>query len=262
MQPRLKDKIAIVFGAGSSGPGWGNGKAAAVQYAREGAKVAAVDLRQEVVEETAQIIRGEGGEALALLANAANPADVAEAVESTLKKFGRLDILHNNVGITDIATLEELDVDRWRNVLDVNLTSAFLTCKFVIPHMVANGSGAIINISSTAGQQISDYPFFSYYASKAGLNHFTRAVAIQYGRRGIRCNAIMPGLIDTPLIYEQISKHYRSREEMIAARNALSPTGFMGDAWDVAHAAVFLASSDARYINGVCLPVDGGLSCR
>jgi NAD(P)-dependent dehydrogenase (short-subunit alcohol dehydrogenase family) len=259
---RLKDKVAIVFGAGSSGVGWGNGKAAAVQYAREGAKVAVADLRQEAVEETAEIIRGERGDTLALVANATNSDEVAGAIESCVKQFGRLDILHNNVGITDIASLEELDVDRWRKVLDVNLTSAFLACKFAIPHMLANASGAIVNISSTAAQQINDYPFFSYYASKAGVNHFTRAVAIQYGRRGIRCNAIMPGLIDTPLIYEQISKHYSSREEMVAARNALSPTGFMGDAWDVARAAVFLASDEARYINGVCLPVDGGLSCR
>ncbi len=262
MPQRLKDQVALVFGAGSSGPGWGNGKAAAVQYAREGAKVAAVDLSSAAAEETCDIIRSEKGEAMALVADVTNAVEVDAAVAATRRAFGRIDILHNNVGVTDMAALEDVDAERWRKVVDINLTGAFLTCKSVVPHMVAQGGGAILNISSIAAQLINDFPYFSYYASKAGLNHLTRAIAIQYGRQGIRCNAIMPGLIDTPLIYQQISDQYESAEEMVAARSALSPTGFMGTAWDVARAAVFLVSSDARYINGVCLPVDGGLSCR
>jgi NAD(P)-dependent dehydrogenase (short-subunit alcohol dehydrogenase family) len=143
----------------------------------------------------------------------------------------------------------------------VNLTSAFLACKHVLPVMLEQGRGAIVNISSIAAEIVTDYPYFSYYASKAGLNQFTRALAIRYAARGIRANAVMPGLIDTPLIYSQIAGSHGDAETMVAARHARSPTSRMGTAWDVAYAALFLASDEARYVNGVCLRVDGGLSC-
>jgi NAD(P)-dependent dehydrogenase (short-subunit alcohol dehydrogenase family) len=151
--------------------------------------------------------------------------------------------------------------ESWHRVMDVNATSVFLTCKHVLPHMVRQSRGAIINISSTASVQINSYPYFSYYASKSAVNHMTRALAVRYAPHGIRANAILPGVMNTPLIHRQISGQFRDAEEMIRARNAASPMGHMGDAFDVAYAALFLASDEAKYITGVCLPVDGGKSC-
>lgn len=258
---RLDGRVALVFGAGSSGPGWGNGKAAAVLYAREGARVVAADLHSDAAEETRAIIAGEGGEALALAADVTVESQVAAALARTLQRFGRLDVLHNNVGVTDMGALEEMDEARWRRTLDTNLTGAFLACKHALPPMLAQGKGAIVNVSSLAGGRINAYPYFGYYASKSGLNHLTRAVAVHYAARGIRANAIMPGVMDTPLIRTQIAGQYDSADAMIEARHRMSPMGRMGDAWDVARAALFLASDEAAYVTGVCLPVDGGLSC-
>jgi NAD(P)-dependent dehydrogenase (short-subunit alcohol dehydrogenase family) len=258
---RLRDRVALVLGAGSSGPGWGNGKAAAVLYAREGARIVAVDFRAEAAEETCSIIEREGGQAIACVADVTSSDALAAVVTRALAAFGRIDVLHNNVGITSMGDPIEASEESWRRALDVNLTSAFLACKHVLPVMLDQGKGAIINISSIAAEVVTDYPYFSYYASKAGLNQFTRALAIQYAARGIRANAVMPGLIDTPLIYSQIAGSYEDREKMVASRHARSPTSKMGTAWDVAYAALFLASDEARYVNGVCLPVDGGLSC-
>jgi NAD(P)-dependent dehydrogenase (short-subunit alcohol dehydrogenase family) len=258
---RLDGRVALVFGAGSSGPGWGNGKAAAVLYAREGARVVAVDLDARAAEETAGIIAGEGNQAIALSGDVTRAAEVAAIVEEAASRFGAIDILHNNVGITDMGDIASISEERWRRVMDVNLTGVFLACRQAIPIMQRRGKGAIVNISSIAGAVINPYPYFSYFASKAGLNHFTRALAVQYARDGIRANAIMPGLMDTPMVRAQIRGQYADEEEMRRKRDAMSPTGRMGTAWDVAKAAVFLASDDASYINGVCLPVDGGLSC-
>lgn len=258
---RLFGRVALVFGAGSSGPGWGNGKATAVLYAREGARIAAVDLVPEAAEETVGIIAREGGEALALAADVTRSADVARVVDTVLARWDRIDILHNNVGITDMGDLVETSEESWRRTLDTNLTSAFLACKLVIPSMLRQEKGAIINVSSLAGHRINAYPYYGYYASKAALNHLTRAIAVHYAARGIRANAIMPGLMDTPLIHAQIAGQYEDEAAMMAARHRMSPMGRMGDAWDVARAALFLASDDAAYITGVCLPVDGGLSC-
>jgi NAD(P)-dependent dehydrogenase (short-subunit alcohol dehydrogenase family) len=258
---RLQDRVALVLGAGSSGPGWGNGKAAAVLYAREGARVVAVDSRAEAAEETCGIIQGAGGQAIACVADVTSSEALVGVVARSLAAFGRVDVLHNNVGITTMGDPIEASEESWRRALDVNLTSAFLACKHVLPVMLEQGRGAIVNISSIAAEVITDYPYFSYYASKAGLNHFTRALAIQYAARGIRANAVMPGLIDTPLIYSQIAGSHADQKTMVAARHALSPTARMGTAWDVAYAALFLASEESSYVNGVCLAVDGGLSC-
>ena len=261
MAERVRDKVALVFGAGSSGPGWGNGKAAAVLYAREGARVVAVDVNLAAAEETCQIIADEGGAAIAVTADVTGADDVAQAVQATLREHHRIDILHNNVGITVMADPVECTEADWHRGIDTNLTGAFLTCKHVLPVMTSQNKGAIVNISSVAASYVSEHPYFSYFASKAGLNHFTRAIAVHYARRGIRANVIMPGLMDTPLIYSQIVGRYSDAEAMREARHARSPTGRMGDAWDVAYAALFLASDEARYVNGVCLAVDGGLSC-
>lgn len=264
MSARLQDKVALIFGAGSSGPGWGNGKATAVRFAREGARIVAVDVNLEAAKETADIITGEGGDALPVAADVTQADQVEAAVQGVLEAHGRVDVLHNNVGIGNFGGPVELPLEEWRNVMDVNLTSAFLTCKYVLPAMVEQGSGAIINISSIASLGVGMFPYSAYYASKAALNHLTRAVAIEYADKGIRANAILPGLIDTPMVRgsEDMVSHYGSMQELEKARHAASPTGRMGEAWDIAAAAVFLASDEAKYINGVTLAVDGGLSVR
>jgi len=258
---KLSGRTVLVFGAGSSGAGWSNGRAAAVLYAREGARVVAVDLSAAAAGATADIIAGEGGTAIALAGDVTRAADIDAAVARTLAEFGRIDVLHNNVGITDMGALEEISEARWQRVMDINLTGVFLACKAVVPAMLRQGGGAIVNISSLAGAAINRYPYYSYYASKAGLNHFTRALAVQYARQGIRANVVAPGIMDTPLVREQIAGQYDDHAAMMRARDAMSPMGRQGTAWDVARAAVFLASDDAAYITGVCLPVDGGLGC-
>jgi len=262
MAGRLKDKVALVFGAGSVGPGWGNGKATAVTFAREGAIVVAVDRSAEAAEATASIIRGEGFAARALTGDVTQSDSVAAIVARTVAEFGRIDVLHNNVGITAMGGPIEESEASWHRVLDTNLTSMFLTCKHVLPVMLAQRSGAIVNISSIAAVRYTGYPYISYYASKGGVNQFTVGLALEYAAHGIRANAIMPGMMDTPLIHQQIAGQYDDEDAMVAARNAACPMGVMGTGWDVAHAAAFLASDEARYITGVCLPVDGGLSCR
>lgn len=261
MGSRLSGKIAVVFGAGSSGPGWGNGKAAAVAYAREGAAVACIDLGLEAAEETAGIIAGEGGTALALAADVTALPSVEAAAATVRERFGRIDILHNNVGVTLHGGPTEIDERQFTAAMDVNVGSVFRTAKAALPLMIAGGGGAIVNISSLAAIRWTGYPYFAYYAAKAAVNQATVALAMQYARQGIRANCIMPGMIDTPLIYKQISSQYASVDKMVAARNEAVPIGRMGTAWDVANAAVFLASDEAAFITGVCLPVDGGQSC-
>ena len=262
MADRLKGKIALVFGAGSVGPGWGNGKAAAVAYAREGAIDHAVDVNPAASEETRGIIAGEGGTAVAHAADVRQSDDILRVVQAVQKQHGRIDILHNNVGMTAMGGSVELAEAEWHRILDLNATSVFLACKHVLPIMRAQQKGAIVNISSAAAIRVGRYPYIAYNAAKAAVNQMTQAIAIENARQGIRCNAIMPGLMDTPLIHQQIVGQYGSTEEMIKARNEGSPTGKMGDGWDVAWAAVFLASDEAKFVNGVCLPVDGGSHCR
>ena len=258
---RLENRIALVFGAGSSGPGWGNGKAAAVAYAREGARVIAIDVSEAAAAETAGLIRDEGGEATAVAADVTDLASIEAAVAAALERHGRLDILHNNVGVVLHGGPPDLDEDAFRRNLDLNVGSVFRTAKAVLPHFIAQKRGVIVNISSIAAVRWTGYPYFAYYTAKAAVNQATVALAMQYAAQGIRANCVMPGLIDTPLIYKQISSQYASPEEMVAARARAVPLGRMGTAWDVANAAVFLASDDAAFITGVCLPVDGGQTC-
>jgi NAD(P)-dependent dehydrogenase (short-subunit alcohol dehydrogenase family) len=258
---RLQDKVTLVFGAGSSGAGWSNGKAAAVAYAREGARVVAIDRVEQAARETVECIEGEHLQALAVQADVTDTASVAAAVEQAVQAFGQIDILHNNVGTTVMGGPVELDEDVWKRSLDVNLGSVYRTAKAVLPHMVRQGRGVIINISSLASIRWAGYPYFAYYAAKAAVNQATVALAMQYARQGIRANAILPGAVDTPLIYREISSQYGSIEEMRTARDRAIPMGKMGTAWDIANAAVFLASDEAAFITGVCLPVDGGQSC-
>jgi NAD(P)-dependent dehydrogenase (short-subunit alcohol dehydrogenase family) len=261
-QGRLAGRVALVFGAGSVGEGWGNGKAAAVAYARAGAKVVAVDRELRAAEATCDVIRSEGGDALGLQADVVDLDQIRSVVDQALARHGRIDVLHNNVGITSQGGPVETGEDVWDRVMAVNVKSMFLTCKAVLPHMEARGAGAIVNIGALGGVRWAGYAYCAYAASKGAVNSLTQSVALQYAAKGIRANCILPGVMDTPHIYQQISGFYQDTEAMVAARNRLSPTGRMGDGWDVAHAAVFLASDEARYINGVELFVDGGLHAR
>lgn len=263
MGDRLRDKVAFVTGAGSIGPGWGNGKAAAAAFAREGAKVYALDLKAEAVEETAGIIRGEGGIVETAVCDVSKGEQVERAVKDCMERFGRIDILHNNVGIIDPGGPEDLSEAQWDRLMAVNVKSMYLTCRHILPIMTAQGGGSVINISSIASTHSLGYSCISYSASKGAVNAFTRDIALNYGRKGIRCNSILPGLMNTPLIHMgNVTEVYGSTEEMVRQRDALVPLGRMGDAWDVAWASVFLASDEAKFITGIELVVDGGITLK
>lgn len=262
---RLKGKVAIVTGAGSIGPGWGNGKAAAVLFAREGAKVFAVDINACAVHETKAIIDDEGGQCTLHQADVSKADEVRALVARCIDTYGRIDILHNNVGVVEVGGPIEISEENWDCLFRINVKSMFLTCKYVLPVMERQGKGAIVNISSISSIRCySSYFSLSYNASKGAVNQLTQSIAVQYAPRGIRANCVLPGLINTPLVVKSLGEAYGSGgiEEMLRKRDAMVPMGRMGDAWDVAHAALFLASDAANYITGVTLVVDGGLTCK
>ncbi|MGO3147677.1 MAG: SDR family NAD(P)-dependent oxidoreductase [Leucobacter sp.] len=263
----LENQVALVFGGGSIGGETNNGLAACLAFAQAGAKVALVDANAEAVAGALERFEHEfpgkvSGNVIGLQANVTDSEQVEAAVTATIEAFGKIDILHNNVGIARMGGPIEMDLDEWNLVINVNLTSAFLTTKHVLPHMLAQGKGSITNVASVGGMRYIGYNYPSYTATKAGLIGFTQTIAVEYASQGIRANSISPGYIETPMIYRQISGAYDSVEEMVAARNALSSTGKMGESNDVAAAAVYLASDAAKYVNGICLPVDGGLIQR
>ncbi|MFZ2050056.1 MAG: SDR family oxidoreductase [Solirubrobacteraceae bacterium] len=267
MSGRLEGKVALVIGAGSVGPGWGNGKATAVLFAREGAKVLCADINHDAAKETAQIIHGEGGQAEAIQADAAQAGDVERVMARCLERFDRLDVLDNNVGIAEVGDVVALPEKNWDHIFAVNLKSCFLAMKHAIPIMERQGGGSIVNISSVASIRHSGVSYAGYYASKAAMNHLTATTAVDYAAKHIRVNAILPGLMKTPMVaqaVEGLAASYGAQdvEAMWRARDAQVPMGHMGDAWDVAHAALFLASDEARYVTGVALAVDGGVTIK
>ena len=254
--------MAVVVGAGSSGPGWGNGKAAATLFAREGACIFAVDIDSNAARETCSLIREEGGTAELYEADVTDGAAVEELVASCLRAYGRIDVLHNNVGVVALGGPVELSESEWDRVHAVNLKSFFLTAKYVLPQMEHQGAGAIVNVSSVASIRWTGISYLAYASSKAAVNQLTQAIAIEYAPKGIRCNAVLPGLMNTPMVQRELADVYPEQAEQTrAARDARCPTGKMGDAWDVAYASLFLASDESRYITGHCLVVDGGLTC-
>jgi len=262
MGDRLKEKVALVSGAGSSGAGWGNGKATAVLFAREGERVIASDINLDAALETKRIIEREGGICEAVAGNVSLAEDVAAMVDACISAFGRIDVLHNNVGIVEVGGPIETTEDSWDRVNDVNLKSMFMTCKQALPHMERQGKGAIVNIASVSGIRWLGVPYISYAATKAAVIQFTRVIALQYARSGIRANSILPGMMSTPMVHAPgvIAAYGGSAEEMVRRRDEQCPMGRMGDAWDVAYAALFLASDEAKYITGAELVVDGGLT--
>jgi len=264
MAERLKDKVAIVTGAGSSGPGWGNGKATAVLFARQGARVLCLDINRDAVEETRSIIDQEGGDCMVSQCDVTCADQVQATVTQCLESYGRIDILHNNVGIIELGGPVEASEESWDRVNTVNLKSMFLTCKYILPHMEKQGAGAIVNLSSIAGIRHLGVPYISYSATKAAIIQFTQSIALQYAAKNIRANSILPGLMNTPMIMEPLKDAYGDGgvEKMIATRDAQCPMNKMGDAWDVAYAALFLASDEAKYVTGTQLVVDGGISCQ
>lgn len=263
MVDRLKDKVVFFSGAGSIGPGWGNGKAAAVAMAREGAAIFALDINRDAVEETADIIRSEGGRVQTAVCDVSKGDQVEAAVAACMAAFGRIDVLDNNVGVIDPGGPEDLTEAQWDRLMAVNVKSIYLTCRHVLPVMVAQGGGSIINISSIASTHSLGYSCVSYSASKGAVNAMTRDIALNYGPKGVRCNSILPGLMNTPLIHKgNVTAVYGSTEEMVRQRDALVPLGKMGDGWDVAWASVFLASDEAKHITGIEMVIDGGITLK
>jgi NAD(P)-dependent dehydrogenase (short-subunit alcohol dehydrogenase family) len=263
---RLKGKVAMVVGAGSIGPGWGNGKATAVTFAREGAQVFCVDRNAAAAEETVKIITGEGGKAMAFTADVAKAAQVETMVAACIKAYGRIDVLDNNVGIAEVGSVVDVAESEWDRVFAVNLKSAFLAMKHVIPIMAGQGGGSIINISSIASIRHVGISYVSYNASKAAMNQMTRSTAVEFASKHVRVNAILPGLMKTPMVEHSagLAQSYAGGDvqAMWRARDAQVPMGHMGDGFDVANAALFLASDESKYVTGIELVVDGGITCK
>jgi NAD(P)-dependent dehydrogenase (short-subunit alcohol dehydrogenase family) len=267
---RLKDKVAIVTGAGQTeGQKIGNGRATAIAFAREGARVALADVDVESAEQTRRAIADAGGEAEVVAGDVSVEEDCTRIVAGCLDRFGRVDVLHNNVGIArGDAWLEYVDIGAWERIMRVNAGGALLMSKAVVPAMRDQGGGAITNVSSiasvVAGTTGTTNAPLAYKMSKSAMNALTQSLALNYAGDGIRVNAILPGLIDTPMGVDDVAQMFGiPREQYAAMRDEAIPLkGGMGSAWDVAAAAVFLASEEARFITGVLLPVDGGQTAQ
>ncbi|POF28970.1 SDR family NAD(P)-dependent oxidoreductase [Roseibium marinum] len=276
MAGRLQDKVAIVTGAGCVGPGWGNGRAVSVRFAEEGAKVFAVDLDPDALKET--IERAEGadggtsggtvsancGEIHGHICDITDGKDVAAMVQACIARFGRVDILVNNVGGSAKGGPVEMSEEVWDRQIDFNLKSVFLTCKNVLPVMEKQGSGAIVNTSSTSGLRWTGAAQSAYAATKAGVIQFSKVVAVEYAARGIRVNTVVPGQLHTPMVEARLAGQRADGDidALLQSRLARIPLGFMGDGRDTANAALFLASDEARFITGTEIVVDGGMTAR
>jgi NAD(P)-dependent dehydrogenase (short-subunit alcohol dehydrogenase family) len=264
---RLAGKIAIVTGAGCVGPGWGNGRAAAVAFAREGARVFAVDIRQDAMEETvvrARASAAHGGEIRTHTCNALDSSDVKAMVEACVAAFGRVDVLVNNVGGSAKGGAVALSEDEWDRQMDFNLKSVFLGCKHVIPVMQQAGGGSIVNTASTSGLRWTGAAQVGYAASKAGIIQFSRVTAVEYAPMNIRVNTVVPGQMHTPMVEARLAGQRAGGnvDALLKSRVARIPLGFMGDGRDTANAALFLASDEARFITGTEIVVDGGMTAR
>jgi NAD(P)-dependent dehydrogenase (short-subunit alcohol dehydrogenase family) len=260
---RVAGKVALIIGAGCIGPGWGNGRAAAVLFAREGAKVFAVDKDAHSMQETVARV-GHDGEIATHVCDVLDNAQVLAMTRACCERFGRIDILVNNVGGSAAGGVAEMTEENFDRQIDYNLKSVFLTCRHVIPIMIAQGGGAIVNTASTSGTRYTGSPQIGYASSKAAVIQFSRVTAVQYAAKGIRVNTVVPGQMHTPMVEARLAKQRSGGdvEALLKSRVARIPLGFMGDGRDTAHAVLFLASDEARFITGTEIVVDGGMTAR
>ena len=263
---RLAGRVAFVTGIGSVGPGWGNGKAIAALFAREGAKVFGVDRDAQAAEEARAAITplaSAGGECAVATADVSRESEVMAAIEACRARFGAIDVLVNNVGIVKLDRITEIDEAEWDRVFAVNVKSAYLTAKHILPEMAQNRRGAIVNIASIAAIRYTGVPYITYYATKSAMLGITRGIALEYAAQGIRANAVLPGLMDTPMVTAGLTSAYATQGDVAGLKQTRAtqcPTGRMGDAYDVAAACLYLASDEAKYVTGAELVVDGGIT--
>ncbi len=264
MTGRLQGKVALITGAGCVGPGWGNGRATAVRFAQEGAKLLLADINRQAMEETVARCR-EVTEDIAITdCDVTDNASVAAMVEACMKAYGRIDILVNNVGGSAAGGPVEMAEEVFDKQLDYNLKSVFLTCKHVLPIMERQQSGAIVNLASTSGTRWTGSTQIGYATSKAAVIQFSRVTAVQYAKKGIRINTVIPGQLHTPMVEVRLAKQRTGGDidKLLETRVKRIPLGFMGDGRDTANAALFLASDEARFVTGTEILVDGGMSVR
>ena len=264
MAGRLQDRVAIVTGAGSIGPGWGNGRAICVRFAEEGAKIFALDRNLEATAETVERVKAAGGEIEVMSCDVTDSASVKAAADACAARFGRIDILVNNVGGSAAGGPVEMSEEVWDAQVDFNLKSVFLTLKHVLPVMEAQGKGAVVNLASTSGLRYTGAAQVAYAATKAGIIQMSRVVAVQYAKKGIRVNTVVPGQLHTPMVEGRLAKQRAGGdvEALLKQRLARIPIGFMGDGRDTANAALYLASDEARFVTGTEIVVDGGMTAR
>lgn len=256
----LQGKVALVMGCGAVAEGWGNGRATATLLARQGAQVYGTDLHTSHAENTRDLVRKEGGTIEVAACDVTQADQVNRVVDDCIQRFGRIDILVNNVGLSQPGGPVDMLESVWDSQLEVNLKGAFLACKRVLPLMQQQGGGSVINISSVAGLRYVGKPQVAYAAAKAALMQFTRTTAVIHAPEGIRLNCVIPGLMHTPLIEGLAAKYAAGDTEgFIAHRHRQVPMQHMGDGWDVAHAVLFLAADESRYITATEILVDGGL---
>lgn len=264
MSGRLQDKVALIMGAGSVGPGWGNGRATAVRFAQEGAKIFGVDRNLDSMQETVERIQAAGGHIETAFCDVTKSQSIAAVVQACVKHYGRIDVLVNNVGGSAAGGPVEMSEEVFDSQVDHNLKSVFLSCKYVLPIMEAQGSGAIINMASTSGTRWTGSAQVAYAATKAGVIQLSKVVAIQYAKKGIRVNTIVPGQLHTPMVEVRLAGQRSGGdvEKLLEQRQARIPLPFMGDGRDTANAALYLASEEARFVTGTEIVVDGGMSVR
>jgi NAD(P)-dependent dehydrogenase (short-subunit alcohol dehydrogenase family) len=254
---RLKEKVCVVVGAGSRSAGFGTGRAAAIIFAREGARVLIVDRDLDAAAMTETLIVDEGGQAQTFVADMTSTAGAAAAMDHAIRTWGRIDVLDNNLGAQQFGTVVTASDEDWELALSINLRATILASRFAIPYMVAHGGGSIINIASIAGirPRGGNTP---YATTKGAVIPLTKSMAVDHGGDGIRVNCIVPGPLATPMAEAEGALS----EERRADRRSSSPLGIEGTGWDVAHAALFLASDESRYVTGTTLRVEGGVSLR
>jgi NAD(P)-dependent dehydrogenase (short-subunit alcohol dehydrogenase family) len=264
MSGRLQNRIAIVTGAGSVGPGWGNGRATCVRFAEEGAKIFAIDRDPDKTAETVERVTAVGGEIVIYQCDVTSNESVAAMVKACVDRFGRIDVLVNNVGGSAHGGPVDMPEEVWDAQVDYNLKSVFLTCKHVLPIMERQKSGAIVNVASTSGIRFTGAFQVGYAATKAGVIQLSRVVAVQYAAKGIRVNTVVPGQLHTPMVEARLARQRAGGDvkALLEQRQKRIPIGFMGDGRDTANAALFLASDEARFVTGTEIVVDGGMTVR